>query len=432
MSISHSTFFLLVIIALLAITGLWAGPPLEGLWRLPVALLVLLIAMEYSLAAGKLSMQREVKPVIQLGETSDYQLNILNASHAPVTVEFQPAYPDQLSGDTCIQRSRINAQDKQSHRLPLTPTTLGPVSLGRIYYKQRGRFGLCWWHFNQDDQCRFKVEPAHLNHNNGMHGLSESGHRSNLRTQGSGIDLLELREYRPGDPVKNIAWKATAKRGQPVVRHFEREQHLEVVVLIDCGLSSRNQCGALNRFHHYVNVAARFSELASIQGDRIASIGYAQQIINMTPIATGAKASMAIRHMLSSLHVHNETSNALNAALDIKRLLKHRGLIIFLTDIEHIDASSQLAQAARLLSRKHKMLVATLEEPSIDDILDTPVNRTLDSYQQLAALEYKRSRQLSQDHLIRQGVTIVRAPAEHLDQRVMHYYQQHRGIIGSA
>ncbi len=52
------------------------------------------------------------------------------------------------------------------------------------------------------------------------------------RTRGEGSDLRELREHQPGDPFRRIAWKASAKRGQLLVRDFEREERDVVWVVL--------------------------------------------------------------------------------------------------------------------------------------------------------------------------------------------------------
>lgn len=56
---------------------------------------------------------------------------------------------------------------------------------------------------------------------------------------GGGLELRELREYVPGDPLKTVAWKATARRRRPLVRAFEEETVRRVQVLLDIGPTMR-------------------------------------------------------------------------------------------------------------------------------------------------------------------------------------------------
>jgi len=52
-------------------------------------------------------------------------------------------------------------------------------------------------------------------------------------SKGAGIDYYGVREYRAGDPLNHVHWKTTARRGELVVREFERETGTPIVVLID-------------------------------------------------------------------------------------------------------------------------------------------------------------------------------------------------------
>lgn len=53
------------------------------------------------------------------------------------------------------------------------------------------------------------------------------------QSKGVGADYYGVREYRPGDPLKHVHWKTSARRGQLVVREFEREVGTPLVILID-------------------------------------------------------------------------------------------------------------------------------------------------------------------------------------------------------
>lgn len=56
---------------------------------------------------------------------------------------------------------------------------------------------------------------------------------------GGGLELRELRDYVPGDPLKTVAWRATARRQRPLVRAFEEETVRRVQVLVDIGPTMR-------------------------------------------------------------------------------------------------------------------------------------------------------------------------------------------------
>ena len=298
--------------------------------------------------------------------------------------------------------------------------------LGNLYIRKLGHFGLVWWSYCIDDKLSVKVEPLSLADNQQVLGKAGSGARKAYFNPGSGFELLSLRSYQHGDNLRTIDWKATAKRAKPMVRVFNQEQQLELAILLDCGRVSRIQCGLLDRLHHYINITARLCEFANSHHDKIACMAYAEQIIKVAPLGHGVVAVKRVRELLSSLTSRREEANPLSAALQLKQLLKHRGLVIILTEIEPPEASAQLLKAVQLLSVKHHVLVAAIDDPVIAEQATQPVKNWMDPYQMFAAQEYLRERMLTRNKLLRLGVDVVQASAESIDKKILQYYMKLR------
>ena len=71
--------------------------------------------------------------------------------------------------------------------------------------------------------------------------------------RGQGTDFKQLSDYRTGDSVRHIDWRATLRLGKPIVREFQDERDQCVMLLVDCGRRMRaddrlgeNNCGLLN------------------------------------------------------------------------------------------------------------------------------------------------------------------------------------------
>lgn len=423
MSLARLTLVLIGLIGLSAVIGIWTGAPLQGVWRWPAIMLIIAIAWERFRLAQHFTVERQAAKILALGEPIRYTLRISNHAKPILKLETQADYPDSIEGDNVLQRWRLEASETQSRVFTISPIRLGASTLGKLYLKQLGLFGLCWWTRCIDDQVGMTVEPARLEQTAQIPGLRQAGHRHSRNRQGSGVELLDMRDYQHGDPLRSIDWKATARRGKPIIRRFEREHRLEMVILIDCGRGSRIHCERMDRLHHYVNVAAKLTEFAALQGDRIACLAYAQQPVAQAPMAGGMNAVKQIRLLLGRLSATGEASNALNAALAVKQLLKRRGLVIFLTEIEQPETAAQLIQAGQLLAAKHQVLVATLADLTIAMTLKQPARQWQDPYRHFAALEYQRGRELTLRQLQHYGVAVTSATAAYLDTQVLTYYQ---------
>ncbi|HLF97219.1 MAG TPA: DUF58 domain-containing protein [Methylococcaceae bacterium] len=425
MSLSPRALALALAIGLLAIAGVWAGEPLQGVWRWLAALWLLLVAWERLRLAQDFTIRRRIGGALALGEPAHYEIRVSHRGTTARLLETQPEYPAALEADNPLQRWRLAPGDRALRQLAIMPIALGAVPLGPLHVRVLGGFGLCWWSQRHDDGLTLQVVPAALSHAAGP-GNSRAGDRRNRLQAGSGVDLLEMRDYRPGDLPHAIDWKATARRGKPVVRRFQRDQRLQLAVLVDCGRASRVHAGNMQRLQHYVNVAARLAELAARHDDQVGCLAYAQILLDRAPLAGGTAAVQRARHLLGGLAATAEESNPLIAALEVRRLIPHRGLVVFLTDIEQPEAASQLFKAVQLLAARHQVLVASVQDPSIVAIGGQPAEGWLDPYRQFAAQDYLRSRELTRQKLQRGGVAVVTAPVEHLDGQVLDYYRRHR------
>jgi uncharacterized protein (DUF58 family) len=100
-----------------------------------------------------------------------------------------------------------------------------------------------------------------------------------LRARGVGGDLRELRDHMPGDPFKNIAWKATARLGKLMVREFDHETLLTHFVLVDIGPTMREGPPGARRLDLAIDMAASYARDALAAGDRVGLITFDGRII---------------------------------------------------------------------------------------------------------------------------------------------------------
>src|SRR5262249_40476243 len=82
------------------------------------------------------------------------------------------------------------------------------------------------------------------------------------RLRGLGGDLRELRDHAPGDPFKQIAWKATARTGKLMVRDLDRETMVTHFILVDVGPSMRLGRAGATRLDFAIELAAGYARAA--------------------------------------------------------------------------------------------------------------------------------------------------------------------------
>jgi uncharacterized protein (DUF58 family) len=247
-----------------------------------------------------------------------------------------------------------------------------------------GPLGLAWWSVRLQGTDHSIVVPAMLELNESARGAAAAGAR-NSRVMGPGAHVEQLRDYRPGDALRVIDWRATARRRELVSRDFAEDQHLDVIMVLDVGRSSRIRCGELDRLGHYVNAAARMAQHVVAQDDRIGLVLFGDTPLAVVPPTRGHAGVMRVREQLSRIQSQSTDSNVIHAASQVLKRVHQRSLIVLLTDIDDASSEGQLAAALRLLQPRHFPFVVGLNELDPALIADQAPQAWLDPWLSLAA-----------------------------------------------
>ncbi len=416
-----------VLTALVAILGAWSGDPqMADLWRLPLALLLLGLVYEgWTVTRSRLSVTINASVQGILGRAMSLQLVLRQDLHRSTMIELAPSAPDALEIDSTIQSVLVPAGEAAAVDLRTTPRKLGQHVWPSMQARVAGPLGLAWWSRRLDVDYTMKVMPELLRDGARRLGAVGGGVRARA-ILGAGAEVLQLREYRAGDPQSFIDWKATARRGQMISRDFTEDQHLDIVIAIDAGRASALRAGELDRLGHYINLAARFAEHAVAQDDRVGVVLFADQPLAVLSPGRGIGTVLRIRQMLAAASSKLAESNPLNAALRIRSLVRHRSLVVMLTDVDDATVAGQLASAARLLLPKHLPLIAGLSSPEAEALRNAPAHTWLDPYESLAAQEYCSRLERNVRALRALGAPALVTRPEHMERAVFEAYAEFR------
>jgi uncharacterized protein (DUF58 family) len=336
-------------------------------------------------------------------------------------VEYAPATPPGFAALTQLRRVRTAARAASADPLTLEPVRLGPQVWPAVPARVLGPLALAWWGCVLELHARTVIAPDARGARVRSRGLIRGARPRRLA--GAGAELHQLRSYVRGDPLARIDWKATARAGALITREFSEDQHLDVVLAIDAGRYSRVRAGSLDRLGLYANVAARFAEIVAQHDDRIGLLVYADRTLARCAPARGLPAVTRLRRSLEELSVQAAESDPTAAAVSLRGLLKHRGLIVLLTDLDDANVAVQLARAVRLLAPPHLVVVAGVHSGEIGVLAARVARDWQDPWIALAASEHELRAAAQRLLLQRLGAPVVAAPAEHLERAVFAEYE---------
>ena len=423
MHLAARAYLLVFLTAVLAIAAIWsADQSVAPLWRIPALLLLVGLAIE-----GLFMRRPRIEAWLAtsargfLGRPHPAAFVFANRSARALELEYAPATPQSFETPGELRRVRVPAHGILHDPVTLLPVRLGPQAWPPLPARVLGPLSLGWWACPLHPEQPTLVAPDALRSSVRTRGFI-GGARAR-RLAGAGSELHQLRDYVRGDPLSRIDWKATARIGSLVTREFSEDQHLDVLIAIDAGRLSRVRAGNLDRFGVYANLAARFAQIVTHHDDRIGLVVYADRPLAMQSPGRGLAAVTRLRRSLEELSVQGAESDPTAAAVSIRGLLKHRGLIVVLTDLDDPNGAIQLARAVRLLAPPHLVVVAGIEGGEISTLARQEARDWQDPWIALAAAEHQDRAAAQRRLLQRLGAPVVAAPAERLERAVFACYE---------
>ena len=298
-------------------------------------------------------------------------------------------------------RFAVASGGRETLEFALTPTARGIKSFdaGQIFL--RSSLGLLDWNLKIGAAELRRVFPdfkrqAALAWFATDRRLAELGIKS-VRRRGTGTDFDQLREYRHGDPVRHIDWKATLKYARPITRSFQDNRDQCVMFLLDCGRRMRaddTQSGiGASHFDQSLDALMLLAFVALSNGDAVGALTFGTAAGGEKRFAPrkGRQTLNALMAELGDVEPSPVFSDYTAAAADLLRRQRKRGLVVVITDCRDEDAG-ELAAALGLLCSRHRVVLANLREEIVGRISAQPLTQHESVLEVAAALEYQQRR----------------------------------------
>lgn len=425
MSLRGNALLMVVLTVVIAVVGIWNRDPfLSGAWYFPAALLFMGLAYEsWLVARAGLAVKIETPTHYFLGRPMPVRFALTHALPRLMRIEIAALAPDYTNMDSEVVRISIPQAGSGYIEKKISASRLGSLAWPPQSARIAGPLGLAWWPKVLPCDATIKVVPDLFRSTNEARSLQSPGWDA-AADHGAGAEVLRLREYRAGDPPRLVDWKATARAGRFISRDFVRDSGLQIMIAVDAGRASALRAGTLDRFGHYVNVAARLAQYAVDRDDLVGLVVYADRPLAALAPARGVPAVTRLRALLAATRIEATESNPLIAVTRIRSLVRHRTLVVMLTDFDDASSHSQLAQAARFLLPTHLPFIAGLSSAAAEHMARAPSHHWLDPYKALAAQEYCTGLERKVRAINALGAPALATRPDQLERAVLSAYAQ--------
>jgi uncharacterized protein (DUF58 family) len=311
-----------------------------------------LLALPFALPLA-LGLRLSRPPDLRIGLTLDREralegdevhAELFIATERPVErLELQLALRDGLEvvSGQAIQSIRLGWDDRRTLELQLRCTRWGNYDVGDLRVRARDRLGLLAWEDRFDRSTRLKVYPAPEALRRIVQPVATQPSTGNevARQKAQGLEFADLREFAPGDRVRSINWRASARRDRLIVNDRHPERNADVILFLDTFAEAR--AGGRSTLDLAVRATSTLATHYLERRDRVGLVSFGGSLRWLTPAMGSSQRYRIVDALLESEIVFNYAWK--DVSIIPARTLPAQALVLAITPLVDERAVEALA-----------------------------------------------------------------------------------------
>ena len=202
-----------------------------------------------------------------------------------------------------------------------------------------------------------KIKRVHIRSGRLVNTLMAGQYRSVFR--GTGMEFEEVREYTPGDEVRDIDWKVSARMGRPFIKRYREERERVIMLLLD--LSASMQFGTRDCVK--TDIAAETASILAFNAvrnnDKVGAVLFTDHVEKYIPPQKGSGHVWRVIKEFFSYRPQQSGTDINNALGYLGRVCRKRTTSFLISDFISDNYQRQL----KIVSKKHEIIGILLSDP---------------------------------------------------------------------
>ncbi|MBR9987236.1 MAG: DUF58 domain-containing protein [Desulfosarcina sp.] len=253
-----------------------------------------------------------------------------------------------------------------------------------------------------------KIKKVHIKTGRMVNTMMAGQYRSVFR--GAGIEFEEVREYTPGDEVKSIDWKVSARMGRPFIKRYREEREQVVMLLVD--MSGSGRFGTTQRIKRETaaEIAAILAFNAIRNNDKAGAILFTDQVERYIPPKKGSAHVWRLIREIFTFRPEHSGTDIVEAVDFLARVCRKRTVAFLVSDFLTEGFGRNTTLRIRSAARKHELISVLVTDPgefrlpdggivTLKD-LETGAVRYLDASDRATRERFQASRQAVHEQIL--------------------------------
>ncbi len=369
------------------------------------------------------------------GDENPIIISIKNFYTFTITVKVIDEIPFQFQVRNFELRRKIKNASQDEFQYKLRPIERGEYFFGNlnIYVCSPLRLISKRYKFNKDQmvptypsyiQLR-KYDLIAFSNNLFQYGVKK------IRRIGHTMEFEQIKEYVPGDDIRTLNWKSTAKKNSLMVNQFQDEKSQNVYMVIDKGRVMKMPFNGLSLLDYAINATLVLSNVILKKQDKAGMFSFSKKIENRVVAEKKSSQMQKILESLYNIKTNFYESDYSRLYVDIKKNINQRSLIVLYTNFETMDSLHRQLTYLKGIAKSHLLVVVFFQNTELNEITNRKATTIQEVYDKVIAEKFIFEKKLIVNELKKYGIHSVLTQPESLTLDTINKYLEikARGIL---
>lgn len=369
------------------------------------------------------------------GDENPIIISIKNFYTFTITVKVIDEIPFQFQVRNFELRRKIKNASQDEFQYKLRPIERGEYFFGNlnIYVCSPLRLISKRYKFNKDQmvptypsyiQLR-KYDLIAFSNNLFQYGVKK------IRRIGHTMEFEQIKEYVPGDDIRTLNWKSTAKKNSLMVNQFQDEKSQNVYMVIDKGRVMKMPFNGMSLLDYAINATLVLSNVILKKQDKAGMFSFSKKIENRVVAEKKSSQMQKILESLYNIKTNFYESDYSRLYVDIKKNINQRSLIVLYTNFETMDSLHRQLTYLKGIAKSHLLVVVFFQNTELNEITNRKATIIQEVYDKVIAEKFIFEKKLIVNELKKYGIHSVLTQPESLTLDTINKYLEikARGIL---
>lgn len=373
-----------------------------------------------------IEVKRELPEKFSNGDENNVPVSITNHYSLKMYCTVIDELPMQFQERDFSIHIPIDANQKEQLTYSVRPTERGEYVFGELHVYTCSKIGFAMRRFSFGESQMVKTYPSFLQLKKyDLISLNQSSLQfgiKKIRRIGNSFEFEQIKDYVQGDNIKDVNWKATAKRGQLMVNQFQDEKSQQVYSIIDTGRVMKMPFENLSLLDYAINAALVISSVVVRKQDRAGIFSFSKKPENFV-VAERRNAQMSlIQESLYNVNTDYSESDFGNLYGHIKRKITTRSLLLLYTNFGSLDAVHRQMNYLRAINKSHMLVVVFFKNTELEVLKTQEAKNTQEIFDKTIAEKFSYDKKLIVAELNKFGIQTILTEPQNLTIDTINKY----------